>query len=88
MKKIKEFFKLIINKAAMHKKVAAIIAAIVVLITALLVIWLCTRDVKYFYVDINGNKGVADKCWSDDCGLYCSKEIGGAIQVHQYTRGK
>lgn len=42
---------------------------------------------QYYYVDMNGNKGVSTKCWEGQCGLYCNRENNGKITVQQYWKG-
>lgn len=67
-----------------------VILGILIAGVALLISWLIfLRPVSahYYYIDYEGNRGVADKCWIYDGGLICNREYGGKIQVMQYWRG-
>lgn len=39
---------------------------------------------EYFYIDYEGNKGVAAECGKSNAGLWCDREFGGKIMVQEY----
>lgn len=43
---------------------------------------------RYFYIDYQGNKGVATWCGQTETGLVCDRIYGGKIIVTEYWKGK
>ncbi len=42
---------------------------------------------RYFYIDYEGNRGVANWCGTTEAGLVCDR-TGGRIMVNQYWKGR
>ena len=70
------------------KRKNAAIGCLVALIAILLICVIVHKlSPQYYYIDLNGNKGVSNKCWEGECGLYCRRENDGKISVQQYWKG-
>lgn len=53
--------------------------------------WLMTRETSvaaYYYIDLNGNQGVASACWENNNGLICERAYGGKVAVNEYWRSQ
>lgn len=58
----------------------------ILLFVMLAFIFITAPNGKYYYIDYNEQKGVANKCWENDDGLYCDRLYGGKIKVLQYWK--
>ena len=69
------------------KKIGAVAAGILVVGLGIvsIITWHNIHS-KYFYIDMDGNKGVANMCVTSCGGLICEKG-GGHILVKQYYKG-
>ena len=67
-------------------KIGILISIAAFLCIIALVIWHNSKS-KYFYIDYEGNTGVADWCGATEAGLIC-KTSNGRVMVNQYWRGK
>ena len=47
-----------------------------------------TSTAAYYYIDLNGNQGVAKKCWENESGLICDRAYGGKITVREYWKSE
>ena len=65
-----------------NKAVAALITALAAISIYVTAAHFIHKD--YYYIDLNGNKGVAKKCWEQECGLFCDRLPNGIVQVQQY----
>ena len=61
---------------------------IVLAIVALSIYTYKSSHSRYFYIDMQGNKGVATNCRMIEEGLVCDRQYGGKIMVQQYWRGE
>ena len=43
---------------------------------------------NYYYLDKNGQRGVASYCWEDAGNLFCDRKYQGIAAVIQYWRGE
>lgn len=76
--KIKMFLK--------EKWIYVLTISLVLLFGMLAIILITAPNGKYYYIDYNEQKGVANKCWENDDGLYCDRIYGGKIKVLQYWK--
>lgn len=65
-----------------HKRKVAAGAGLVILLAG--GIYLLLPHKEYFYIDYEGNRGVAKICRATSAGLYCNREYGGNIMVQEY----
>ena len=65
-----------------------IIAAIISLIIIIADIFLTRVTETYYYIDFNGEVGVATECWEGGNGLICNRLYGGKQVVQQYWQVK
>lgn len=78
------------NKIRPNKKKIAIVGGIAVAGLAAL-IWFHNYGIdhsRYYYIDTQGNKGVATGCYSTDSALFCKRQYGGKIKVIEYWKGE
>ena len=76
-KLIKIYLKLWWEKHKFHTLAAMVVIAVFVLVFTF-------PRKEYFYIDYEGNKGVAAECGKSDVGLWCNREFGGKIMVQEY----
>ena len=63
--------------------IIAAIAGLLILVVGVSALYSNT-SAQYYYVDLNGNRGVADSCWESRGQLICNRTYGGKIVVQQY----
>lgn len=69
--------------------VASAVALLLLVIAAGAGISAYNETHRYYYIDMDGNRGTAYKCEAyEQIGLICDKEYNGKIMVRQYWRGK
>ena len=65
----------------MKKKLTCLAAILIIYFNGI-------KHPRYFYIDMQGDKGVAIECKEDNGSLICNKEYGGKIIVQQYWKGE
>lgn len=82
----KQFWLILAQIKMMSKKKIILIAAFLILLI-IMVIKDIKKPVVYYYIDWDGERGVATECWENkESGLFCKKNYGGKIAVKQYWR--
>lgn len=66
------------------KDIFAIVFLILMIITICKVSWDTQQNLEYKYIDLNGNKGIADVCYHDFGNLICKLEDGTNVKVAEY----
>ncbi len=69
------------------RKWLIVLGAILGIIIVWAIVAACTTS-RFFYIDWDGNSGVADKCWVDNGRLLCEKMYNGVVNVRQYWKGR